>query len=86
MAILKVCSVYDSKAEAYNPPAFVPAIGLASRDFVDALTADDAKMSKHKGDFDLYHVADFDTDSGSFQSVIPPRLVMKGADIGGSNE
>jgi len=86
MAILKVCSVYDSKAEAYNPPIFVPAVGLASRDFVDALTSDDSNMAKHKGDFDLYHVAEFDTDSASFDSIVPPRLILKGADIGGSNE
>lgn len=82
MAILKVCSVYDAKAEAYNPPAFVPAIGIASRDFVDAFTGPEAKMAKHKDDFSLYHVADFDTNSGEFVSVIPPRLVFKGADIG----
>lgn len=85
MAILRVCSVYDSKAEAFNPPAFVPAIGIASRDFVDAFTSDDAKMSKHRDDFSLYHVADFDTSSGQFESVIPPRLIMKGADIGGND-
>lgn len=82
MAILRVCSVYDIKAEAYNPPAFVPAIGLASRDFVDAFTSTDSKMSKHKDDFMLYHVADFDSNSGSFESIIPPRLVFKGSDIG----
>lgn len=83
MAIMKVCSVYDEKAEAYMPPSFVPAIGLASRDFSDALTNAESKMAKYKSDFSLYHVADFDTNAGSFSTIQPPRLVMKGSDIGG---
>ena len=82
MAILRVCSIYDSKAEAYMNPMFVPAIGIASRDFIDAFTSSDNKMSKHRSDFILYEVASFDTSNGSFESVVPPRLVFKGSDIG----
>lgn len=84
MAILRVCSIYDSKAEAFMSPAFVPAIGIASRDFVDAFTGPEAKMAKHKDDFILYHVADWDTASALFTPVVPPRMVMKGADVGGA--
>lgn len=82
MAIMKVCSVYDVKAEAFMPPQFVPAVGIATRDFTDAFTGEGAKMAKHKADFDLYHVADFDTGDGHFESVIPPKLVIKGSDVG----
>ena len=81
MATLFVCAAYDSKAESFSNPFYVPALGVATRDFTDAFTAPDSKMGKHKDDFMLYHVATFDTSTGSFESVIPPRLILKGADI-----
>nr|WAE43758.1 MAG: nonstructural protein [Microviridae sp.] len=82
MSIMKVCAVYDVKAEAFMPPMFVPATGLASRDFVDAFSAKDQPASKHREDFSLYEVASFDTSNAVFESIIPPRLIFKGCDIG----
>lgn len=81
MAIMKVCSVFDEKAEAFNPPMFVPAVGVAGRDFTNAL--EDEKLKAHKSDYKLYEVAEFDSNTGAFTSVIPPRLIMSGSDIGG---
>lgn len=83
MALMYVCSVFDEKAESFMPPSFVPAPGIASRDFTDALTASDAKMAKYRSDFKLYHVAHFDTNTGEFTTVTPPRLMLNGSDIGG---
>lgn len=81
MAIMKMTSVYDSKAESFMAPSTVVAIGVASRDFTDAFTSPDSKMASHKDDFLLYHIGDFDTSTGFIEAVVPPRLVLKGADL-----
>lgn len=83
MAILKVCSVYDEKAEAFMNPFCVPALGVATRDFTDTMTDKESKQARYRSDFKLYHVADWNTDDASFVSVIPPRLILSGSDIGG---
>lgn len=82
MATLRACSIFDEKAESFNPPVFVPAVGLAARGFQDEMQKPES--FKHRGDFKLYHVGDFDTVSGAFESIMPPRLVLNGSDI--SNE
>lgn len=82
MATMKVCSVYDVKAEAFMPPMFVPAVGMASRDFVDAFGNKSEKMYTHREDFSLFEVAEFDTSTGGFVAIVPPRLIFKGSDIG----
>lgn len=81
MAKLRVCSVYDSKAETFNNPFYVVALGVASRNFMDSFKGEGASMAPHRGDFILYHVADFDSNDGSFVSVIPPAMIMKGAEV-----
>lgn len=81
MAVLKVCCVFDEKAEAYMNPFFVPALGIATRDFTDSMTDKGSKQAKYKSDFKLYHVAEFDTSTAAFECIQPPRLILSGSDI-----
>lgn len=76
MAILRVCAVHDSKAESFQQPVTVVALGVAHRGF-----ADEMSENKHRADYILYHVADYNTADGSFSSIVPPKLVVSGADI-----
>ena len=83
MAILKVCAVYDAQLEAFNRPLYVPAVGMAVRSFSDEVkrTSPDNPLNAHPEDFNLFHIADWSEDDGSFECVVPPRLLVKGIDI-----
>lgn len=60
-------TVYDSKAETFMPPFFVPAIGLAIRAFEDCVNSDDHHFGKHPADYTLFALGEFNTDTGSFE-------------------
>lgn len=68
MSSLQLCfTVYDSKAETYMPPFFVPSKGLAIRAFEDCVNSDDHHFGKHPADYTLFSVGEFDTDNGVFE-------------------
>lgn len=66
-----VCAVYDSAVNAYGQPFFVVAVGAALRSFVDEVNrkAPDNQLNQHPEDFVLFHLADFDEESGEFLST-----------------
>lgn len=61
--ILKVFSVYDSKAEAYLPPFFMNNSGAARRIFGDCANDPDHMFGKHPEDYTLFEIAEFDDAS-----------------------
>lgn len=64
---MKVCSVYDSKAEAYMRPFFAEATGQAIRSFSDEVNSarEDAVLSAHPEDFTLFELGTFDPLTGA---------------------
>lgn len=48
----------------------------AARNFLHAVAHSTDVMSSNPADFSLYHVADFDTDSGLFAPVAPPVFIV----------
>lgn len=82
MSVLKCVSVYDSKSESFASPFFVPTLGVASRSFVDEVKRVDPSnmLNSHPEDFELFHVGDFDTDTGVFAAQAPVH-VIRAADI-----
>lgn len=63
-----VCAVFDSAVQSYGQPFFVPAVGAALRSFVDEVNrkAPDNALNAHPEDFVLFHLADFDDETGEF--------------------
>jgi len=63
-----VCAVFDSAVQSYGQPFFVPAVGAALRSFVDEVNrkAPDNNLAFHPEDFVLFHLADFDDETGEF--------------------
>ncbi len=59
-------TVYDSKAETFMPPFFVPSKGLAIRAFEDCVNSEDHHFGKHPADYTLFYLGEFDTDIGAF--------------------
>jgi len=71
--ILKVFSVYDSKAEAYLPPFFMQSEGQARRIFGDCCNDEGHQFGKHPEDYTLFEIAEFDDGSAV---VTPSKTPM----------
>ena len=66
--ILKVFSVFDSKAEAYMQPFFMATRGQAIRAFSDTCSDKSTQFSRHPGDFTLFEIGSYDDSTGVMSS------------------
>jgi len=64
MSVVKVYSVYDSKAEAYLPPIFFPTDAAAVRAFGSAVSSPDHDFCKYPEDYTLFAVGEWDEQKG----------------------
>lgn len=65
--ILKIFTVYDSKAEAYLPPFFSATRGLALRSFTDAVNTAGHAFNRYAEDYTLFEVGEFDDQHCTFE-------------------
>lgn len=66
--ILKIFSVYDSKATAYIAPFFLPATAMALRNFRDCGENPEHAFNRHPGDYTLYELGEFDDGTGTMDT------------------
>lgn len=59
----KVFCVYDSKAETYLTPFVMRSRGEAIRGFSDVTNDPNTQFAKHPGDFTLFEIGEWDSDS-----------------------
>lgn len=72
---LQVCAVKDLAADIYGNPFVVSHIGIAIRNFQDALNNPDAgAMHKHPDDFDLYHIGEYNDENAKIETYEPERI------------
>lgn len=64
MQKLKIYSVYDKKALAYNQPFFYHQNGQAIRAFSDAVNDSQSPFFKHPADFCLFYIGEWDDQKG----------------------
>jgi len=64
MINLLAFSIYDSKAEAFITPFFLPTKQMAVRTFADCVNDKNHAFGKHPQDYSLFHVGHFDTQNG----------------------
>lgn len=69
-----IFSVYDSKAEAYLPPFFLPTKASALRAFGDAAVDPKHQFAAHPEDYTLFELGTYDESTG----VIVPHEVKIG--------
>lgn len=67
--MLKVFTVYDSKAETYAQPFFSSTTGQAIRSFQDAVEQPDHIFNKHAADFTLFEIGVYDDATGALHSL-----------------
>lgn len=71
--ILKVYTVYDSKAEAYLQPFFSQSKGVAIRSFQEAVRDEKSNISKYPEDFTLFELGEYDDANSKFNLHDTPQ-------------
>lgn len=78
--IYRVYSIRDRFSD-FMPPVLEQSDPIAMRNFEMAVSAqkrDTSIMAFRPSDFSLYHIADFDSDSGVLSAVVPPEIICSG--------
>lgn len=76
--LMKLCSVHDSKADAWMNPMCFQALGQAVRSFQDAVNDKSSDIGRHPEDYALYHICDFSPLSGEVSVNGGPVVVALG--------
>lgn len=71
---LQTFSIYDSKAKAYLPPWYMHNTDMALRVFADCCNATDHQFSKNPEDYTLFHIGEFDDESGKITPDTPKSI------------
>ena len=72
---LKVYSIFDKAAKAYNTPFFMHNKALALRAFEDNVnSAEENNISKHPEQFSLFCLGEYDDSKGTFELLQQPEL------------
>lgn len=69
--ILKLFSIYDSKAENFNQPFAMSAAGQAIRWFEELSQDTNSTISRFPNDFVLYEIGTFDNSTGNIVNLDP---------------
>lgn len=76
MSVLQIVAIKDLAVNGYARPVFVQSTAIAVRSFRDEVNRTDAdnNMNRHPQDFELWSIATFDDESGTFNNLMPERL------------
>lgn len=61
---MKIYSIFDGAVQEYLRPFFCRSHAEAVRMFGDTVRDPNNPMNKHPGDYTLFHIGSFDSDSG----------------------
>lgn len=78
--LLYMLAVRDSAADSFNTPFFVNHKGTAVRSFGDECKKADSPIAAHPGDYELFELGTFDTDSAAVVMLERPHSLARGAD------
>lgn len=82
MAVLLLCSVYDTKVSAFSPPFVCKSRGESIRSFSDACGDDSLPFKKHPADYVLHFIGEFDDQTGRLMIIPNPERLISGDEIG----
>jgi len=81
--IMRLFSIFDEKVGSYSNPFCANAIGEAIRMFGDLVLDDKSRIFKHPGDFQLFHIGEFNLESGKLIQESQPVYLSRGNDFVG---
>lgn len=76
--IVKICSIRDKVANEHFGVHVAKSFGVAERQFLDALKKE-KPFCDHPDDYDLWFIAEFDTEEGRIVGLDTPRIIVDGA-------
>jgi hypothetical protein len=79
--MLHVFSILDSRAELFGNPVFTVSLGGAIRSFEDEARNKESPIAQHPRDYELYHLGEFDPESGSFNLFDAPKRLCYATDF-----
>ena len=65
---IQIFAIYDKQAQAFIPPFYAPTVGMAQRQFSDAVQNEQGEFFRHPDDYDLYHIGAFNDSLGDVVS------------------
>lgn len=73
----QIFAVRDIKANTFFTPNFQHSKGEAIRAFADAVNNDEKNnlLNTHPEDFEMYHLGEYDTDTGKITPIDPSQLI-----------
>lgn len=72
---LQLFSVRDSKAMVFSQPFFQPSVPAAVRAFGASVNSGDGGLSQFPDDYSLYHLGEFDDESGVLIPLKEPHFL-----------
>lgn len=72
---LHILTIHDSKAEAFIQPFFAPTIAVGLRMVSQATNDPNSDFHKFSGDYTLFELGTFDSDSAKIELLDSPRNV-----------
>ena len=73
--IYRVYTVYDSAAESYMQPFYLPSKGQAIRSFTDAVNDPSHAFSKYPDDYTLFELGSYDDSKAQFFLLSAPKSI-----------
>lgn len=83
--IRKAFSIRDQKSGTYAPPNYFTNEQEAERAFHAVINKSDTMYNAYAQDYDLFHVGDFDDNTGQFIGLDTPTHVNKGIHLKGKD-
>ncbi len=76
--MMKICTIYDAKAEAYMQPMFFQSAGQAVRSFSDVVNDKSHAIGQHPEDYTMFCVGEWDERSGKIEVLTAPVSLAHG--------
>lgn len=74
---LQAYSIHDQKSGKFHLPIYKHTHGEAEREFKSIVNDDKSTLNKYPTDFDLYHIGEYDDNSGKFAPLDTPYHLVK---------
>jgi hypothetical protein len=78
---MQYCSIKDTAVSAFMQPIAVAHTAQAMRSMQDAVNDPQSDFAKHPADYELYHIAEFDDQTGQFNNLEEPIRLCRVQDL-----
>ena len=78
---VRLYSIYDQCAKAYNQPLFMLSDEVAQRSFTDAVNDPETNFFKHPSDYTMFYLGEFDDSSGTFELASQPIKIVGALEV-----